>query len=96
LAHDTRNKSISLTVHDAAGLGRDDGAGPGPGYYKLGYEAQGFIPLTKLFTLMLNGEVNYGDGYGDFEELPFFENYYAGGVRSVRGFEDNTLGPEDL
>jgi len=64
-------------------------------YYKLGYEAQTFAPLTKNFTLMLNGEVGYGDGYSDYEELPFFENYYAGGIRSVRGFEDNTLGPQD-
>jgi outer membrane protein insertion porin family len=39
--------------------------------------------------------VAYGDGYGSTNNLPFFEHFFAGGVRSVRGFRDNTLGPRD-
>ena len=95
-AHDTRNRTI---FPDQGALQRATAEVTVPGldlqFYKLGYEHQLFVPLTNQFTLMLNGEVGYGDGFGDFEGLPFFENYYAGGVRSVRGFEDNTLGPKD-
>ncbi|NOQ35707.1 MAG: outer membrane protein assembly factor BamA [Methylococcaceae bacterium] len=64
-------------------------------YYKVTYKHQHFFPLTQNFTFRLNGELAYGDGYGDIKDLPFFEHYYAGGVRSVRGFDDNTLGPRD-
>lgn len=42
---------------------------------------------------MLEGEIAYGDGYGDTGSLPFFEHYFAGGPQSVRGFRPNTLGP---
>jgi outer membrane protein insertion porin family len=37
--------------------------------------------------------VAYGDGYGDDNVLPFFENYYSGGIGSVRGYESRSLGP---
>ena len=64
-------------------------------YYKINYRIKYFFPLSRDFTLALSGDMAYGDGYGGTDELPFFENYFAGGVQSVRGFRDNTLGPRD-
>lgn len=61
--------------------------------YKLFYEGARYWPLGSIFSLLTRAELGYGDGYGNADVLPFYENFYAGGVRSVRGFEDNTLGP---
>lgn len=61
-------------------------------YYRASYQAQYYIPVSKQFTLMLNGEVGYANGYGG-KELPFFKNFYAGGVSSVRGYKASSLGP---
>lgn len=63
-------------------------------YYKLSYQHQRYFPLSRTFTLMLNGEAGYGKGYGD-KPLPFFKNFYAGGVNSVRGYRTFTIGPKD-
>jgi outer membrane protein insertion porin family len=62
-------------------------------YYKLSYKGQYFRPITKALTLRLRTELAYADAFGDTEGLPFFENFYAGGFGSVRGFKRNTLGP---
>jgi len=62
-------------------------------YYKFDYTGQIFTPLTRALTLRLHTRLGYAGAYGDLEELPFFEHYYAGGFGSVRGFERNTLGP---
>ncbi|MGB7934018.1 MAG: outer membrane protein assembly factor BamA, partial [Gammaproteobacteria bacterium] len=95
-SHDTRNKALFA---DDGGLQSFsvETAVPGTGleYYKLGYDQRRYVPLTKDLTLSMHAQLGYGDGYGDYNNLPFFENYFAGGVRSVRGFEDNTLGPTD-
>ncbi|MDR2637985.1 MAG: outer membrane protein assembly factor BamA [Zoogloeaceae bacterium] len=64
-------------------------------YWKVSYQYQRFFPISKTFTLMLNGEVGIGDGYGDQDEMPFYKNFYAGGINSVRGYASSSLGPVD-
>jgi len=63
-------------------------------YYKLTEQAQWFYPLSRTYTLMLSGEVGAGDGMGG-KPLPFYKNFYAGGVTSVRGYDAYSLGPRD-
>lgn len=63
-------------------------------YYKVSYEQRWFYPISKTFTLMLNGEIGVGDGYSG-KPLPFFKNFFAGGFNSIRGYDINTLGPRD-
>ncbi|WPP01042.1 outer membrane protein assembly factor BamA [Pseudomonas sp. HR96] len=62
-------------------------------FYKIDYRGQLFQPLTDSLTMRFHSELGYGDGYGSTNGLPFYENYYAGGFNSVRGFKDSTLGP---
>ncbi len=51
--------------------------------------------MSETFTLSLEGRIGYGEGYDDTKDLPIFEKFTAGGVRSVRGYEFNSLGPLD-
>lgn len=64
-------------------------------YYKINYQHAWYKDLTNSFTLMLNGELGYADTYGG-KEYPFFKNYFLGGVNSLRGFQNGSLGPRDV
>ncbi|MCG6877359.1 MAG: outer membrane protein assembly factor BamA [Betaproteobacteria bacterium] len=64
-------------------------------YWKASYQHQWYVPVTRDITLRLNGELGYADGYGD-GTVPFYKNFYTGGVYSVRGFQTSTLGPRDI
>jgi outer membrane protein insertion porin family len=64
-------------------------------YFRLQGTAQYLRPLFGPFVLSARAEFGYADGYGG-KSLPFFKNFYAGGVDSVRGFQQSTLGPVDV
>ncbi len=95
-AYDTRNKAL-LPDRGTYHRVRAQVAVPGGDlqYYKIDYDGRWFYPFTEDYVLALQGQLGYGDGYSDTEVLPFFENFYAGGPRTVRGYEENTLGPKD-
>ena len=94
--HDTRNRSLfpdkgnRQTVSFELSIPGSDLE-----FYKVSLENAFYFPLGETFTLSLGSEIGYGDQYGDTSDLPFFEKFRAGGFDSVRGYENNSLGPKD-
>ncbi|MDP2231717.1 outer membrane protein assembly factor BamA [Methylotenera sp.] len=95
-AHDTRD-NIMFTTNGV--LQRLSGEISLPildlNYYKIDYKQAWFKNVYKDFTFMLNGEIGYADSYGN-KNYPFFKNYFLGGVNSVRGYDNGSLGPRDI
>lgn len=86
----TEGYSTRLSFNLALPLGDQE-------YAKVDLNTQKYWNLTEsnLWLLRLKGRVGYGFGYGGQNELPFFENYYAGGSRTIRGFASSSLGPQN-
>ena len=109
-AHDTRNKFFNPT-HGSFQQISAEVALPGSTveYYKLIYKYAQYIPVTHALTFEGSATLGYGNTYRGADGinpetgaplkvngLPFFQNFYAGGVSDVRSFRDNTLGPYAL
>ncbi|MCG6862812.1 MAG: outer membrane protein assembly factor BamA [Chromatiaceae bacterium] len=94
--NDSRDKAVFPTKGGLQTLSAEI-AVPGSDlqYYRLTYRHRQYIPLTRRFTLSLNADLGYGDGIGSTTGLPFFDNFFAGGPRTVRGWKENTLGPRE-
>nr|WP_312260397.1 outer membrane protein assembly factor BamA [Limnohabitans sp.] len=61
-------------------------------YFRSNYQYQQYFPLSKKYTLALNADLGWGTGLNG-QVFPLFKNFYVGGLGSVRGFEQSTLGP---
>lgn len=79
-----------------AGLGGDNR------FIKTDLSGRWYYPLMKNpdwggnYVLSLGGSMGYGLGItraNGGDDLPLFERYFAGGINSVRGFTDRSIGP---
>lgn len=64
-------------------------------YIRGNYQYQHYVPLNKQYTIAFNGELGLGKGLNG-QPFPVFKNFYSGGLGSVRGFDQGTLGPRDV
>jgi len=109
-AHDTRNKYFNPT-HGSLQQFSAEISLPGSTveYYKLIYKYAQYLPVTSALTFEGSATIGYGNSWRaadgidpetgaplKVEGLPFFQNFYAGGISDVRSFRDNTLGPYAL
>ncbi len=95
-SRDTRD---SLTFPSRGYLIETSGEAGLPGgdikYYRAQIRGQWLRPIWGPVVLAANAELGYANGYSG-KTLPFFKNFYAGGVDSIRGFESSSLGPRDI
>ena len=91
-ARDERDSALVPTTGRLQRFNTELGAGGNHRYVKLNYQFQQYLPLTSRYTLAFNSELGVGKGLGG-KDFPVLRNFYGGGLGSVRGFEQGTLGP---
>jgi len=64
-------------------------------FYTVNYQAKWYHPIINDFIATARTGLGYGNGFNGIKTFPFFRNYFAGGIDTVRGYEGFTLGPGD-
>ena len=94
-ARDGRDSYLNPTSGKFIRLNSETGVAGDTRYIKMGTQYQQYFPLSKQYTFAFNADFGLGKGLQG-QPYPVFKNYYSGGLGSVRGFEQGTLGPRDV
>ncbi len=94
-ARDSRDSYLNPNNGKFIRLNTEVGAMGDARFAKIGGQYQQYVPITKQYTFAFNADMGVGKGLNG-QTLPFYKNYYSGGLGSVRGFEQGTLGPRDI
>jgi outer membrane protein insertion porin family len=93
---DTRNSALAPTTGRLQRVNFEATVPAGDlRFWRTNAVQQLYWPLSRDYTIALNGDVAYGAGFGG-RSYPLFKNYFAGGIGSVRGFYPSSLGPKDI
>lgn len=93
-ARDDRDSALVPTRGRLQRAGGEWGVAGDARYVRANYQYQQYFPLTKQYTVAINADAGWGQGMQG-RPFPLFKNFYSGGLGSVRGFEQGTLGPRD-
>jgi outer membrane protein insertion porin family len=91
-ARDNRDSALVPSQGRLYRLNGEAGIAADTRYVKTSAQFQQYFPITKQYTFAINSELGWGKGLGG-KPFPLFKNFYGGGLGSVRGFEQGTLGP---
>ena len=94
-ARDGRDSYLNPSTGKLIRANTEVGAAGDTRYAKLGGQYQQYFSLTKQYTFAFNADLGVGKGLQG-QNFPVFKNYFSGGLGSVRGFEQGTLGPRDV
>jgi outer membrane protein insertion porin family len=94
-ARDKRDSVIYTTAGTLQRLGAEVSVPIGDlTYSRLTYRLKWYYPLSRSVSSLVRTRLGLGSGYDD-QDLPFYKNFFAGGVNTVRGYSAASLGPKD-
>ncbi|MES3014135.1 MAG: outer membrane protein assembly factor BamA, partial [Pseudomonadota bacterium] len=94
-SRDSRDSALVPNAGRLTSLNFDWGLTGDAKFLRTNAKFQQYIPFSKRFTFGFNADFSWGKGLGG-RPYPIFKNFYGGGLGSVRGFDQNSLGPVDV